>query len=165
MIELKLSGHAAGADDHRLLGVAPCLSYPRTYAELTKYARRHPSREARSAVSHIDASVDENGWRSVKRKGGKRLQVLYSSASEVFQEIAGAILGIDLVVADHNTLVGRWEFRLPVEDFVLNLLHGRNPGYRIVLVDGLRAFVRDGCGVLMDRAESYRRELVAIRPD
>ncbi len=165
MIELKLRRQTTGAVDHRLLGTAPSLSYPRTYGQLRRYARRHPSGEARSAVSEIDASVDEKGWRWVKRKGGKRLQIFYSSASEVFQEIANAILGIDLVVADRNTLVGRWEFGLPVEDFVLNLLHGRNPGYRIVLVDGLKAFVRDGCGVLMDRADSYRRELVAIRPD
>lgn len=138
-------------------GRAQGLAYPRTYGDLQLYARRHPASEARAALGRVEVLVAECGWRTVKQLGGADLRTFYSAAAEVFHEIASAIMELDLQPLDRHTLIGRREFKFPVEDIVLNLLHRANPDYRIVLVCGNRTVVRDGCGVYVDRAEQFSK--------
>ena len=155
MYELKLRGDGIANRGHHSLGSGTSLRYPRSYAELRLYARRHPSPKTRRAVDEIETEVTESGWTWVRGSGQKHLEVFYGAATEIFNEVANATLGIKFESGPGNSLIARWDFRFPVEDIVLNLLHRRHPTRRLALVDGQKAFVRDGCGVRMEKADAY----------
>ena len=157
MYELKLREYEIANHGNHSLGGGTRLRYPRSYSELRSYARRHPSHKARRVVGEIENAVRESGWTWVKRSGGKSLEVFYRSATEVFNEVVNAMLGIDFESGPGNSLIARWEFRFPVEDIVLNLLHRRYPLRRLVLLTDERAFVRDGCGVRMEKPAHARQ--------
>ena len=151
MYELRLRVYEIANRGAYTLNGGTRLRYPRSYTELRSYARRHPSHKARQAVEEIENAVRESGWTWVKRSGGKSLEVFYRSTTEVFNEVATAVLGIEFESGPGNSLIARWEFRFPVEDVVLNLLHRRYPLRRLVLLTGDKAFIRDGCGVRMEK--------------
>ncbi len=131
------------------------LLRPRTFDDLRRLVRRHNDPEARQLLTEIEGRVELHGWRRVQREGGPRLDEFFERATEVFNEISSAVFEIALTDVPINRLVGKWEFRFPVEDLVLDRLHSRHLGKRIVLIDGDRAFVRDGLGVRMEAAEIY----------
>jgi hypothetical protein len=131
------------------------LLRPRTFDDLRRLVRRHTDLEARQLLNEIEGQVDLHGWRRVQRAGGPRLDEFFERATEVFNEISSAVFEIVLTDVPINRLVGKWDFRFPVEDLVLDRLHSRHLGKRIVLIDGDRAFVRDGLGVRMEAAEIY----------
>lgn len=151
MYELRLRSYETGSRSAHTLGGGASLRYPRSYSELRSYARRHPSHKARRAFHEIENAVRESGWTRVKRSGGKCLELFYRSTTEVFNEVANAVLGIEFEPGPGNSLIARWEFRFPIEDIVLNLLHRRYPLRRLVLLTGEKAFIRDGCGVRMEK--------------
>ena len=155
--ELRLRGHEIASRGVYTLGGGTRLRYPRSYSELKSYARRHPSHKARRALRKIESAVSESGWMWVKRFGGESLEVFYRSTAEVFNEVANAVLGIEFESGPGNSLIARWEFRFPVEDIILNLLHRRYPLRRLVLLTNNKAFIRDGCGVRMEKLASSRR--------
>ena len=159
MYELKLRGDGIVDSGRHSVSGGTSLKYPRSYAELRLYARRHPAIEAREAVGEVHAKVAEFGWNSVKQSGEKWLEPFYEAATEIFNEVANAALGIKFQPGSENLLIARWEFRYPVEDIVLNLLNRRHPTRRLVLVDGKKAFVRDGFGVRMESSDAYAPEV------
>jgi hypothetical protein len=115
--------------------------------------------KARGAVDEIGVKVAESGWKWIKQSGDKCLEAFYRAATEIFNEVANAALSIEFESGAGNSLIARWEFRFPVEDIVLNLLHRRHPTRQLVLMDGEKAFVRDGCGVRMEKADAYGRAI------
>ena len=131
------------------------LTYPRSYADLLRFAERHSGPPHREAVVRVARRVQESGWIALKKRGGADLVSFYEAATEVFHEVTAAVIGVRLLPAGGNILLGEWTFTHPVDDIVLNLLHARHPESRVVILDGPRAYVRDGCGVYMERAERY----------
>ena len=133
MYELRLRGYEIPSRGNHSINGGTRLRYPRGYAELEVIRRRHPSYKARRAVDEMENMVRESGWTRVKRSGGKSLEVFYRSTTEVFNEVANAVLGMSSnpARATPNRLL---EFRFPVEDIVLNLLHRRYPLRRLVLL-------------------------------
>lgn len=138
------------------------LLLPRTFDDLRRLVRRHTDPDARYLLAEIEDRVDLEGWRRVRRAGGPRLEEFFERAAEVFKEISSAVFEIELTERPINRLIGTWDFRFPVEDLVLDRLHGRHLGKRIVLVDGDRAFVRDGLGVRLEAAEIYLPSALAV---
>ena len=138
------------------------LLRPRTFDDLRRLGRRHTDLEARQLLTEIEGQVDLHGWRRVQRTGGPWLDEFFERATEVFNEISSAVFEIALTDVPVNRLVGKWDFRFPVEDLVLDRLHSRHLGKRIVLIDGDRAFVRDGLGVRMEAAEIYAPSTFAM---
>ena len=140
----------------------PSALLPRTFLDLCRFVRRHTDPDARVLLTDMEEQVELLGWRTVRRNGGPRLGKFYELATEVVNEISTAVHEIALTEASSNRLVGLWNFRFPVEDLVLDRLHTRHLGRRIVLIDGDRAFVRDGLGVRLERAELYAPPALAV---
>lgn len=155
MYELKLRGDGSVNHTRHSLNGGATLKYPRSYAELRSFARRHASPQARRALDEIEAAVAESGWKWVKATGGKQLEVFYGAATEVFNEVANATLGIEFESGPDNSLMAHWVFAFPIEDIVLDLLHRRHPTRRLLLVDGNKAVIRDGCGVRLAKTDAY----------
>ncbi len=135
---------------------------PRTFQDLSRLVRRHIDADARETLMDVEDQVRLLGWRRVQRNGGPILERFFEQATEVLNEISSAVREITLTEAPINRLVGSWDFRFPVEDLVLDRLHSRHLGRRIVLVDGDRAFVRDGLGVRLEPAGTYAPSAFAV---
>ncbi len=141
---------------------SPGALLPRTFKDLSRLVRRHIDPDVREILVDLEDRVRLLGWRRVRRNGGPKLETFYERATEVFNEISSAVHEVTLTDAPLNRLVGRWDFRFPVEDLVLDRLHSRHLGKRIVLVDGDRAFVRDGLGVRLEPAAIYAPPAFAV---
>ncbi len=152
------SHNGAGTGGAGSAGALP----PRTFQDLSRLVRRHIDPDARETLMGVEDQVQLLGWRRVQRNGGPVLERFFEQASEVLNEISSAVREITLTEAPINRLVGSWEFRFPVEDLVLDRLHSRHLGRRIVLVDGDRAFVRDGLGVRLEPAGIYAPSAFAV---
>ena len=149
---MTLSSHTA---DPPRRARSPRTLLPRTFRDLHRLVRRHTDPDARELLLDIQAQVQLLGWRRVRHAGGPTLEKFFERAAEVFNEISSAVREITLTKMPVNRLVGAWDFRFPVEDLVLDRLHSRHLGKRIVLIDGDRAFVRDGLGVRLEPADIY----------
>ena len=141
---------------------SPGTLLPRTFQDLRRLVRRHTDPDARDLLTEVEDQVELRGWRRVRRDGGPNMERFFERAAEVLNEISSAAHEIVLAETPINRLVGTWDFRFPVEDLVLDRLHSRHLGKRIVLIDGDRAFVRDGLGVRMEAADVYAPSTLAM---
>ena len=157
---MKYRSKGTGASANR--GLSNVLA-PRTFYDLRRLVQRHTALDARGLLRAIDDDVTQQGWRRVSKYRSPLLQSFFQLAAEILNEISTAVNEMTLTEMAHNCVVGQWKFKFPIEDLVLDQIHMRHPGKRIVVIDKKRALVRDGLGVRLENANDYAQTGVTVR--
>ncbi len=120
-------------------------------ALLYAYALRHPAPQRDSVLRNVARQVLDHGPAYVLSRSSREAALFVSWGQRVFVEVQRALQQIRFQRGGRGgELVATWRFCFPVADLVLNRLHRRMRDRTLVLIDGPRKYVHDGCGVRME---------------
>ena len=117
------------------------------------YALRHTAPERDRVLREVARQVLRHGPAYVLGRSSRQARLFMSWGQGVYREVYAARRQIRFSEGHRrHELVAFWRFRFPVVDLVLRHFHRRLREHTLILVDGSRAYIHDGCGIRLERA-------------
>ena len=118
---------------------------------LYRYALRHAAAGRDQVLREVARQTLRHGPAHVLGRRTREARLFVSWGHQVHREVFAARAGLRFQPgrAPHE-LVATWNFTFPVVDLVLSDLHRRMRDYTLVVEDGPRRYVHDGCGIRME---------------
>lgn len=104
---------------------------------------------------------------ALRHPASGRDRVLHAVAGQVLEHGAAFVLGrgsreAQLALSWGRQLVAEWHFQFPVVDLVLRHFRRRWRGHTLMIRDGRRIYVQDGCGISLKLASGRGAEEPSI---
>lgn len=118
---------------------------------LYRYALRHGAGGRDRVLREVARQTLRHGPAHVLGRRTREAHLFVSWGHQVHREVFAARAGLRFQPgrAPHE-LVATWNFTFPVVDLVLSDLHRRMRDYTLVVEDGSRRYVHDGCGIRLE---------------
>ena len=117
------------------------------------YALRHPAPDRDRMLREVAGQVLEHGAAYVLGRGSREAQLALSWAHQVYREVHAARRDLRFSRGPGpRQLVAEWHFQFPVVDLVLRHFRRRWRGHTLMIRDGQRTYVQDGCGISLKLA-------------
>ncbi len=121
------------------------------------YAVRHTAHDRGRVIREVARQTLRHGPAYVVGRCSREAELFVSWGQQVFREVYRAQRQLRFARGRREReLSAHWHFQFPVVDLVLRHFHHRLREYTLVLVDGDRAYVHDGCGIRLERAGPRR---------
>ncbi|MCY3958295.1 MAG: hypothetical protein OXG65_08375 [Chloroflexi bacterium] len=122
---------------------------------LYRYALRHPAPGRDVVLREVARQTLRHGPAHVLGRRTREARLFVSWGHQVHREVFAARTGLRFHPgrAPHER-VATWNFTFPVVDLVLRDLHRRMRDYTLVIEDGSRRYVHDGCGIRLESRTS-----------
>ena len=118
---------------------------------LYRYALRHPAGGRDQVLREVARQTLRHGTTHVLGRRTREARLFMSWGHQVHREVFAARAGLRFEPGrTPRQLVAQWRFQFPVVDLVLSDLHRRMRDYTLVVEDGARRYVHDGCGVRLE---------------
>ena len=118
---------------------------------LYRYALRHPAGERDHVLREVARQTLRHGPTHVLGRRTRDARLFMSWGHQVHHEVFAARAGLRFEPSGApRRLMATWHFRFPVVDLVLSDLHRRMRDYTLVVEDGTRRYVHDGCGIRLE---------------
>ena len=118
---------------------------------LYRYALRHPAGGRDRVLREVARQTLRHGSAHVLGRRTREARLFMSWGHQVHREVFAARAGLRFEPGRSSRhLVATWRFRFPVVDLVLSDLHRRMRDYTLVVEDGRRRYVHDGCGIRLE---------------
>lgn len=118
---------------------------------LYRYALRHPAGGRDEVLREVARQTLRHGPIHVLGRRTREARLFVSWGHQVHREVFAARAGLRFEPGRApRQLVATWRFRFPVVDLVLSDLHRRMRDYTLVVEDGTRRYVHDGCGIRLE---------------
>ena len=118
---------------------------------LYRYALRHPASGRDQTLREVARQTLRHGPAHVLGRRTREARLFMSWGHQVHREVFGARAGLRFEPGRApRQLVATWRFRFPVVDLVLSDMHRRMRDYTLVVEDGPRRYVHDGCGIRLE---------------
>ena len=143
------SGHAtAEAGGTRTSGSRMAMA---RLGRLYRYALRHPAAGRDEVIRQVARQTLRHGASHVLGRRTREARLFVSWGHQVHREVFAARAGLRFQPgrASHE-LVAAWKFTFPVVDLVLRDLHRRMRDHTLIIEDGSRRYVHDGCGIRLE---------------
>ena len=115
------------------------------------YALRHPAGGRDQVLLEVARQTLRHGPAHVLGRRTREARLFISWGHQVHREVFAARAGLRFEPGrTPRQLVATWRFRFPVVDLVLSDLHRRMRDYTLVVEDGTRRYVHDGCGIRLE---------------
>lgn len=119
---------------------------------LYRYALRHPAGGRDHILREVARQTLRHGAVHVLGRRTREARLFVSWGHQVHREVFAARVGLRFEPGRApRQLVATWRFKFPVVDLVLSDLHRRMRDYTLVIEDGARRYVHDGCGIRLER--------------
>ncbi|MCY4114247.1 MAG: DUF4130 domain-containing protein [Chloroflexi bacterium] len=119
------------------------------------YALRHPAPDRDRVLRAVAGQVLEHGASFVLGRGSREAQLALSWGHQVYREVHAARRDLRFTRGPGpRQLVADWHFQFPVVDLVLRHFRRRWRGHTLMIRDGRRTYVQDGCGISLKLAPS-----------
>ena len=126
------------------------------------YALRHPAPDRDRVLREVAGQVFEHGPAYVLGRNSREAQLALSWGHQVYREVHVARRDLRFIRGTGpRQLVAEWHFQFPVVDLVLRHFRRRWRGHTLVIRDGQRTYVQDGCGISL-KLESGRAPAVRL---
>jgi hypothetical protein len=143
------SGHAVARADH--FGDSGDRMRMAKLNRLYRYALRHPAGEKDRVLREVARQTLHHGPSHVLGRRTREARLFVSWGHQVHREVFAARAGLRFEPGRApRQLVATWRFKFPVVDLVLRDLHQRMRDYTLVVEDGHRRYVHDGCGIRLE---------------
>ncbi len=120
-------------------------------ARLYRYALRHPAGGRDQILREVARQTLRHGPAHVLGRRTREARLFMSWGHQVHREVFAARSGLHFEPGrTPRQLVATWNFTFPVVDLVLSDLHRRMRDYTLVVEDGARRYVHDGCGIRLE---------------
>ncbi|MDE2990994.1 MAG: DUF4130 domain-containing protein [Chloroflexota bacterium] len=117
------------------------------------YALRHPAPDRDRVLREVAGQVLEHGAAYVLGRSSREAQLALSWGHQVYREVHVARRDLRFRRGTGpRQLVAEWHFQFPVVDLVLRHFRRRWRGHTLVIRDGQRTYVQDGCGISLKLA-------------
>ncbi len=118
---------------------------------LYRYALRHPAAGRDRVLREVARQTLRHGASHILGRRTREARLFVSWGHQVHREVFAARAGVRFQPgrAPHE-LVATWKFTFPVVDLVLKDLHRRLRDHTLVIEDGSRRYVHDGCGIRLE---------------
>ncbi len=118
---------------------------------LYRYALRHPAAGRDHVLRDVARQTLRHGASHILGRRTREARLFVSWGHQVHREVFAARAGVQFQPgrAPHE-LVATWKFTFPIVDLVLKDLHRRMRGHTLVIEDGSRRYVHDGCGIRLE---------------
>lgn len=117
------------------------------------YALRHPAPDRDRVLRDVAGQVLEHGAAFVLGRGSREAQLAVSWGHQVYREVHAARRDLRFTRGSRpRQLVAEWHFQFPVADLVLRHFRRRWRGHTLMIRDGRRTYVQDGCGISLKLA-------------
>ena len=127
------------------------------------YALRHPAPDRDRVLRAVAGQVLEHGAAFVLGRGSREAQLALSWGHQVYREVHAARRDLRFTRGPGpRQLVAEWHFQFPVVDLVLRHFRRRWRGHTLMIRDGRRTYVQDGCGISLKLASSRGAEEPSI---
>ena len=141
-------------------GRPPVTGARRAHARLEHlygYAIRHTAHDRAHVIREVARQTLRHGPAYVVGRCSREAELFVSWGQQVYREVYRAQRQIQFQRGRREReLSAHWRFQFPVVDLVLRHFHRRLREHTLVLVDGDRAYVHDGCGIRLERAGPRR---------
>ncbi len=118
---------------------------------LYRYALRHPAGGRDQVLREVARQTLRHGAAHVLGRRTREARLFMSWGHQVHREVFAARTGLRFESGrTSRQLVAQWNFQFPVVDLVLSDLHRRLRDYTLVIEDGARRYVHDGCGIRLE---------------
>ena len=118
---------------------------------LYRYALRHPAGGRDRVLCEVARQTLRHGPAHVLGRRTREARLFMSWGHQVHREVFAARTGLRFEPGSApRQLVATWRFRFPVVDLVLSDLHRRMRDYTLIVEDGARRYVHDGCGIRLE---------------
>ena len=122
---------------------------------LYRYALRHPAGGRNRVLREVARQTLRHGSAHVLGRRTREARLFMSWGHQVHREVFAARAGLRFEPGRApRQLVATWRFQFPVVDLVLSDLHRRMRDYTLVVEDGPRRYVHDGCGIRLETVPS-----------
>ena len=129
------------------------------------YALRHPAPERDRVLREVAGQVLEHGAAYVLGRGSREAHLALSWGHQVYREVHAARRDLRFTHGPGpRQLVAEWHFQFPVVDLVLRHFRRRWRGHTLMIRDGQRTYVQDGCGIRLKLAVSHRAAAPSMWP-
>lgn len=146
-----------GADRRRATGERGARRVYARLEHLYGYAVRHTARDRGRVIPEVARQTLRHGPAYVVGRCSREGELFVSWGQQVFSEAYRAQRQIRFERGRREReLSAHWHFQFPVVDLVLRHFHHRLREYTLVLVDGDRAYIHDGCGIRLERTGPRR---------
>lgn len=118
---------------------------------LYRYALRHPAAGRDEVIRQVARQTLRHGASHVLGRRTREARLFVSWGHQVHREVFAARTGLRFQPGRvPHELVATWRFTFPVVDLVLRDLHRRMRDHTLVIEDGSRRYVHDGCGIRLE---------------
>ncbi len=118
---------------------------------LYRYALRHPASGRDQTLREVARQTLRHGPAHVLGRRTREARLFMSWGHQVHREVFAARTSLRFEPGRiPRQLVATWRFQFPVVDLVLSDLHRRMRDYTLVIEDGTRRYVHDGCGIRLE---------------
>ncbi len=143
------SGHAT-AEAGRATTTGSRMAMARL-GRLYRYALRHPAAGRDEVIRQVARQTLRHGASHVLGRRTREARLFVSWGHQVHREVFAARTGLRFQPGRvPHELVATWRFTFPVVDLVLRDLHRRMRDHTLVIEDGSRRYVHDGCGIRLE---------------
>ena len=121
---------------------------------LYTYALRHPAPERDRILREVARQIRRHGPGYVLGRSSREARLFMSWGHRVYREVHVARRSIQFAAGrGPRELIAHWHFQFPVVDLVLRHFRRILGEQTLVLIDGARVYVHDGCGIRMRHTE------------
>ncbi len=121
---------------------------------LYTYALRHPASERDRVLREVARQIRRHSPSFVLGRSSREARLFMSWGHRVYREVYVARRSIQFAAGrGPRELIAHWHFQFPVVDLVLRHFRRRLGEQTLVLIDGARVYVHDGCGIRMRHAK------------
>lgn len=118
---------------------------------LYRYALRHPAGDRDQVLREVARQTLRHGPAHVLGRRTREARLFMSWGHQVHREVFEARAGLRFEPGRApRQLVASWRFKFPVVDLVLRDLHRQLRDYTLIVEDGPRRYVHDGCGIRLE---------------
>lgn len=150
LLRLEAAGGQATAETGHT-GTASSRVAMAKLGRLYRYALRHPAAGQSQVLRDVARQTLRHGPVHVLGRRTREARLFVSWGHQVYREVFAARAGLRFQPGrTPHELVSTWTFTFPVVDLVLCDLHRRMRDYTLVIEDGSRRYVHDGCGIRLE---------------
>ncbi len=127
------------------------------------YALRHSADNRDRVLREVAGQVVDHGAAYVLGRGSQEARLALSWGHQVYREVHAARRDLKFSRGSRpRQLVAAWHFRFPVADLVLKHFRRRWRGHTLMIIDGWRTYVQDGCGIRLELTPGHPSDAAPI---